>query len=224
MNDIIKQETMPTVITPMHMLQMAVDKGADLDQMQKLMDLQERWEANESRKAYVSAMTAFKADPPKIVKNKYVEYNNYHHATLDHVSTVIGSSMSKHGLSFRWDVKQENSINVSCIVTHALGHSESVSLQADADTSGKKNSIQAIGSTVTYLQRYTLLAVTGLAAEDDDGKSSDDDFITEEQVNELAARLDESSVDEVRWLKHYKLESLSDIKSSDYEKALKSIK
>jgi hypothetical protein len=46
-------------------------------------------------------------------------------------------------------------------------------LRAGADQSGAKNSIQAIGSTISYLQRYTLKAALGLAAaNDDDGKAS----------------------------------------------------
>ena len=41
------------------------------------------------------------------------------------------------------------------------------------DNSGSKNSIQAIGSTTTYLQRYTLFSILGLAAgEDDDGSAA----------------------------------------------------
>ena len=59
-------------------------------------------------------------------------------------------------------------IRVSCIITHVLGHSEQVSLQCGADQSGKKNNIQAVGSTVTYLERYTLLAATGIAVKDQD--------------------------------------------------------
>jgi len=225
--DLVKAEEKLPVITPMHMLQMAVDKGADLDQLQKLMDLQERWEANEARKAFHSAMNDFKSDPPSIYKNKHVEYNNYHHATLDHVVNVISEAMSKQSLSFRWDVSQGDSINVSCIVTHALGHSERVSLQAEPDNSGKKNSIQAIGSTVTYLQRYTLLAVTGLAAKgiDDDGKNSGPpEYISEDQALDLIALLDECGVDETRWLKHCKIDSVNSVQAKDFDMASANIK
>jgi hypothetical protein len=38
------------------------------------------------------------------------------------------------------------------------------SLTAGADTTGAKNAIQAIASTVSYLQKYTLLGATGMAA------------------------------------------------------------
>jgi hypothetical protein len=161
-------------ITPMGMMKIAIEKGTDLDQLQKLMDLQERWERNESRKAFVTALTAFKSNPPTLTKNKHVKFGTteYDHATLDKVTEIIGKALSAHGLSHRWEVEQKDAaITVACVITHEKGHSERVQMQATADTSGSKNSIQAIGSTVTYLQRYTLLAATGLAAkgQDDDG-------------------------------------------------------
>lgn len=172
------RETMPAAqITPMQMLNLAVQQGADLDKMQKLMDLQERWEANEARKAFVVALNAFKADAPRIVKTKEVSFGAgktaYKHALAGVASEVIGEALAKVGISHRWDVLQAEGgkIKVTCILTHALGHSERVAMEATADTSGSKNSIQAIGSTVSYLQRYTLFAATGLVPKDadDDG-------------------------------------------------------
>ena len=184
----VKREVMPELareapanqqlaITPMAMLQIAVQRGADLAQLEKLMELQERWEKNEARKAFFVALNAFKADPPTLSKNKHVKFGTteYDHATLDQVSLVIGKALSGHKLSHRWDVEQkEGNITVACVLTHEKGHSERVPMSATADTSGSKNSIQAIGSTVTYLQRYTLLAATGMAVkgQDDDGRGA----------------------------------------------------
>jgi hypothetical protein len=155
----------------MELLVMAVSQGAPIDQLERLMGLQERWEANEARKAYVTAMTAFKAAPPEITKNKLVSYSTtkYTHATLDEVAGKVAAGLAAHGLSHSWKVQQEGEvITVSCTVTHALGHSESVSMSGAPDKSGQKNGVQQIASTVTYLQRYTLLAITGLAAKDQD--------------------------------------------------------
>lgn len=177
MNEVarIEQPTKAPALTPGQMLSIAVEKDADFDKISKLMDLQERWEKNEARKAYNIALTSFKSNPPKITKNKHVNYKskvgftNYKHASLDHVCDVVGAALGKVGLAFRWDTKQENNlITVTCVLTHELGHSESTSLFAAPDNTGNKNSIQAVGSTVSYLQRYTLLALTGLAAEDQD--------------------------------------------------------
>ncbi len=78
-------------------------------------------------------------------------------------------------MSHGWSVDQHNGeVTVTCTLTHERGHRESVSITAPPDDSGKKNAIQRIGSTVTYLERYTLLAITGLAAheQEDDGDSA----------------------------------------------------
>jgi hypothetical protein len=78
-----------------------------------------------------------------------------------------------------------------------MGHSERTTLSATADTSGSKNSIQAIGSTVTYLQRYTLLAAVGLAAGgDDDGQAAspgmaNEDFAYHREQIEGASKMPE---------------------------------
>lgn len=157
--------------TPMQMLALAVSRGAGIDELGKLMDLQERYERNEARKAFVAAMNAFKADPPTIRKNKHVHFGqtDYDHATLDHVCEQVTKALSQHGISHRWKVDQADQwIKVTCILTHDLGHSEETTLMSPPDTSGSKNSIQAIGAAVTYLQRYTLLAATGLAATNSD--------------------------------------------------------
>src|SRR5579862_3304823 len=94
--------------TPMDILQTAIQRGIDVDQMTKLLELQERWEANEARKAYNAAMAKFKQNPPELTKNKHVEFGNtkYNHATLDHVTEVVTKALSAVGISFRWDVQQ----------------------------------------------------------------------------------------------------------------------
>lgn len=165
----------PQQVTPMSMLQIAVQRGASIEQMAQLMDLQERHERNEARKAFVVALNAFKADPPTVLKSARVAFGNtqYSHAALDAASEAIGAALAKHAISHRWNVEQhDGKIKVTCILTHALGHSESVTMEASPDTSGSKNSIQAIGSAVSYLQRYTLFTASGIAPKnvDDDGR------------------------------------------------------
>lgn len=159
-----------------------LDPAYDLDRLQKLFDLKKQWEADEARKAYVAAMAAFKADPPSIIKDKHVSFTSdrtgktteYDHATLGALCDAIVKGLSKYGLSHRWDVAQgDGRVKVTCIITHALGHSESVSMHGPIDDSGGKNAIQAIASSTTYLERYTLFAATGLAAqEDNDGRGA----------------------------------------------------
>jgi len=226
-----KQEIIEVNGSPSSLIERAIDKGADLDKLEKLLTLKERHDANEARKAYHKAMAEFKANPPEIDKDKKVSYGNthYNHASLANVTKKIGAELSKHGLSASWTTKQNGVILVTCRITHMQGHSEETTLSAAADTSGSKNSIQAIGSTITYLERYTLLALTGLATEDmdDDGKGAAVEFITKEQINIIldgVASLELKTEDNKKFMdkffKFMKVEKLEEIHKTDYQKAM----
>jgi hypothetical protein len=169
----------------------------DIDKVQRLLDVKERWEAIEASKAFVEAMAAFKREPVEIFKRKQVGYNTkdgdfvgYKHAELSDVTDAIAPAMARHGLSFDWDIHQGSGlITVDCVVTHVLGHSKKVTMSGAPDSSGKKNQIQQVASTITYLQRYTLLAVTGMSTkgEDDDGGGGTDDGDDQKGTNTPAA-------------------------------------
>ena len=158
-------------------IELAIEKGAGIEVIERLMALKEREDANIARRAYDAAMAMFKANPPRITKNRHVEFGQtkYDHATLDHITDVITAGLSRVGISHRFEVEQPTSevVKVTCILRHQHGHSESTSLTGPIDKSGSKNPIQSVGSAVTYLQRYTLLAAVGMAAagQDNDGGS-----------------------------------------------------
>jgi hypothetical protein len=221
MNDLVKPD-----VTPASLLQMAVAQNADIDKLTKLMDLQERWEANEARKAYVKAMTEFKGKQTLIHKNKKVEFGNtkYNHASLDEVVVSISENLSACGLSHAWSINQSgDTITVSCTLTHTQGHAQSVLLSTIADKSGSKNPIQAVGSAVTYLQRYTLLAVTGCATtdNDDDGKGAHPkENITPEQVAILYNLIMVIGVDKNKFLKYLNVQELDLLPADMYQTAL----
>ena len=214
--------------TPADMIRFAIEKGADLDKLEKLMNLKREWDKDEAKKAYNVAMTAFKQNPPKIFKDKAVSFGQtkYNHATLGNVAETISTELSKHGLSASWTTKQNGAVEVTCRITHIMGHSEETILSAEADKSGSKNSIQAIGSTITYLERYTLLALTGLATyeQDDDGRASEE-VITNKQLNDLRDMLIAKGIEkkEGKLLAILKVESLESLPAKDYEKAVKTI-
>jgi hypothetical protein len=218
--------------TPMQILELAIQRGADMDQLTKLMDLQERWEAQQARKEFVAALNAFKANPPEIRKNKRVSFGygqkatEYDHATLDHICEQVTPALARHGLSHRWDVDQSdasNGIKVTCTLTHERGHFESVSMQAPPDESGGKNRIQQIASTVSYLERYTLLAATGLAAadQDDDGARADPGAlpIRSDQKQELVDLIKETGADTRKFCQYLGVESLDEIPVSKFDRA-----
>ena len=192
--------------TPLDLLQRAIQQNVSMDQLERLQVMYEKWEANEARKAFVAAMNKFKANPPAVVKNATAAIKSdkgsytYNYATLEQVCRAVIQGLSEVGISHRWQMIQNgspsNTIAVTCILTHERGHAEETSLEGQPDQSGGKNSIQAVGSTVTYLQRYTLLAATGLAAggTDTDGNAPTNGAI----AKHLELIASSSSVDELK--------------------------
>lgn len=184
-NDIITSEPRAlqaapqNAVTPGDLLRHALDSGADLDRLEKLMDLQMRYEANIARKAFAEDMARFKSKGLTIKKDKHVSFKTdkgrteYDHATIGNVVQVIVPALAEFGFSHRWDMEQtDGRVIVTCVITHRLGHSQKTTLMASPDASGGKNAIQSVISAKTYLERHTLLAATGLATkdqEDDDG-------------------------------------------------------
>jgi len=209
-------------VTPPLMLQMAVEQGADVDKLTKLMDLQERWEANEAKKAFVAAMSKFRNECPPIRKTRKAHNSKY--AGLAESIDQIKALMNECGLSHSWKTDQSNGVvSVTCIVTHVQGHSESTTLTAEPDNSGSKNSIQAIGSTVTYLERYTLFAILGIAStdQDDDGQAAGNmQYITAEQEAELDTLIDNVGANRAKFLQYFRIESLGQLPASQYRRAV----
>jgi len=169
-----------TPSTPQDLLALAVQKDLDMEKLEKLMELQERWEAGEARKAFYRALSEFQSTVPNLVKDGEVDFTgqsgkrtHYKYTPLSSIVTQIRDLMFAVGLSYRYEIQsEESSLTVRCIVSHVMGHSETTEMRAPTDTSGMKNIIQGFGSTVTYLERYTLIAALGLvtADEDNDGR------------------------------------------------------
>lgn len=156
--------------SPAALMMKAAQSGMTPETIEKMMDLQLRFEAEQARRAYVDDFSKFAAERPSVFKNKEVKFGNtkYTHATLDNLVDTVGPVAAKYGFSHSWDTKQDGKrVKVTCTLRHRLGHSESVTMEADFDTSGQKNGIQQMASAFTYLRRYTYEAVTGAATSDE---------------------------------------------------------
>lgn len=215
-------------VTPMALIARAQESNASIEQMQQLFELQLRYEANEARKAYNDAMSNFREKCPTIERSRKVDHNKTKFAGLAESIEAIRPLLSKFGLSHRWKTRQEGAtITVECIVTHRMGHSESTSLSAAPDKSGGKNDIQAIGSTVSYLERYTLYAILGLSSRemDDDAQTAGKtvETITESQACDLDALIGEVNADIQKFMVYWKIDRLVDLPKAKYDAAVKSL-
>jgi len=176
-NEIIVSEQQPII----GLLEMAMKSNeVDLGKMEKIMEMYDRFQAKEAEKAFNLALNQFQGNKPDLRKTEKVGYStpkgnvSYSFNPLPKIQKAIDPILSQFGLSYRW--KQETKdgiIRITCIVGHVQGYCQETWLEAGHDTTGSKNAIQAIGSTVSYLKRYTLENALGLASDsDDDGQES----------------------------------------------------
>lgn len=153
---------------------------ADLDKLERMLAMKERMDMQNARISFARALSDARSEIPPIMKDATVDFTSkkgrthYKHETLAGIAKVIDPILSRYGLSYRFRTEQgQGGVKVTCIIAHSEGHSEETSLSGAPDGSGSKNSFQAVGSAVTYLQRYTLKAALGLSAEvDDDGQAA----------------------------------------------------
>lgn len=191
--------------TPLALLQTAVSRGAGIDEIERLIALSERMQAEHARNLFNEAFAAFKAEAVRIIKNRTVTdgpLKNKKYAELFAVVNAATPALSKHGLSAAWKITKDERdwIEVTCSLKHVAGHAESVSMGGPPDAGGAKNAMQARASTVSYLERYTLKAITGLSEQedDDDGRGAGDAVaaVAEKILDKYLADLEKTTTDE----------------------------
>lgn len=234
MNTVAKLEqsnvvAVPQASSPMMIIQTAIDKGASVETLEKLMALQERFEANEAKKEFALAMAAAKAEIKPIVKDKTVDFTsakgrtNYQYEDLSSIADAVDPILAAHGLSYRFrSAQSDGGVSVTCILSHKRGHSEETTLSALRDDSGNKNAIQAVGSTVTYLQRYTLKLSLGLAAtKDSDGAVPEEPSkqIDDAQYRYLQDLIEKSGAIEAKFLQVLGASDLQNLNQAQYRTA-----
>lgn len=223
-------------ITPMDMIDRALSSNATPETLERLLALQERWEANQARKAFDEAMSAAKSEIPIISKNRVVDFTSskgrthYKHEDLAEIARTVNPILGKHGLSYRFRTSSaaNEPVSVTCIVSHRLGYFEENTLTGPRDESGNKNSLQQVGSTLTYLQRMTLKAALGLAAAEDDdakhaGDTEDDGPITAEQAATIRALCEETETDVPKFCELMKVDSVPELAASQYARVIASL-
>jgi len=155
----------------------AMEQG-DIETIERMVALKERWEAGEAKKAYHAAMSKFQKERPELIRTKAVKHGGtivYHFCPMSEMEKTIKEPLFNCGLSYQFqNVYKDGKEGIRCVVTHVQGHSEYSELFANPEESGLMNTIQSMGSRNSYLERYTLKSILSLSSadEDDDGQSS----------------------------------------------------
>jgi hypothetical protein len=177
MNQVIQrvEASDPFASTLLMIERVATDPNVDVERLKQLLDMHERILARQAATAYDAALSEMQPELPSVEQRgeiKDAQGNvRSRYAKWEHVNEAIKPVLHKHGfgLSFRI-TKDEAQTTVTAVLSHKGGHREDTSITLPSDTSGSKNNVQAVGSTVSYGKRYTAGALLNLTShgEDDD--------------------------------------------------------
>lgn len=182
------EETQVAETAPDHMVSMiervVMDPSLPIERLEKMLDMKERMEnreredaAEESRKAYWSAMAACQKALPLIVHNRTNTFTNSTYADLAAIEKQAMPIIHEYGFSVSAASASgapEGWQRVKVKIGHEAGHVEEIEDDFPLDgigSQGKQNKtpLHAKGSTTTYGRRYIVCGQFNIATSDDDG-------------------------------------------------------
>ena len=173
----------------MQLLELAINKNADIDKLERLMTMKREWDAEEARKAYIADLAAFQGKCPTIIKSKDGGRTNegqtaYKYAPIDKVMTtknengkMVKELLEEYGFSYSFNRPEKipDGIKVIMTIAHRLGHTDTVTVELPfVVKTGVMSPPQVYASTSSYAKRYAFLDGFGIMTGDEDNDAAID--------------------------------------------------
>ena len=124
---------------------------------------------SESIASLAAALAKAQGEMENAGKNSVNPHFKSKYADLAEILNTVRPVLSKHGLAVtQFPAFEGGTAHVETILTHESGEWMSGTCSAPV----QKSDPQGVGSALTYLRRYSLAAVCGLAQEDDDANAA----------------------------------------------------
>jgi hypothetical protein len=205
----------------------AMDPNSDLAKLERMLELKERHDAQQSKALFAEAFARASADFPTIPLNGR-GHNGKPYATLEDITRLTRPVLSAHGLALTFSVDVQDQVIVTAKLMHKAGHSEQTSMALPRDTSGSKNAVQAVGSTQKYGQRYTAQAILGLSLgedDEDDGRASGGaETINADQFLKIRDTIEAIGLDESVVLNAEKITALEALPAKRFQGVMDNLK
>jgi len=204
----------------------ARDPNVDIEKMHGLLDIQERMMNKQAEMNFTAALTALQGELPRIKADGKIIHGNRLIATYakyETIDAVIRPLLLQNGFSLRYNTRNDDGkVIVTGTLSHKDGHSITDEIPLSIDTSGAKNSVQGVGSTISYGKRYLVGMLLNLVfeGEDDNGKSAGYAPISTEQAAEIKRKLQETDADVTKFLELVGAKSVDEIAVDKYALAM----
>jgi hypothetical protein len=177
--EIVPQAAPPAVAlapaTPEAMLMMAIERGANIETLERIMAMGEKLRKEAAERAFFDALAAAQGEFPPIEKTRVVE-GRYKYASLDDLMDRITPVLQKHRLSTSFErafVSNEagliTAVSSALVVRHGDGHSHTFApVVMPTDGAARMNKTQQVGCAMTYADRYAYQGGLGFRPCDED--------------------------------------------------------
>lgn len=210
----------------------ALDPNVDVQKMHGLLDVQERMMNKQAEIDFNADFARLQEGLPRITKDAKIIHSGKTistYATFEHIDETIRPLLIKHGFGLRFNSETiDKSIIITCIMSHKAGHSiVGKTPPLTIDSSGAKNNVQGVGSTIAYGKRYLVGMMLNLVfeGEDDDGVAAGHTPVTDEQAAEIKDLIRETGTDTVKFLNTMTgTKTVDDIALKDFDRVVNALK
>lgn len=226
MTAIVKQNESAS---PVRLIEMAIQQNADVEKLEKLMDLQERWDARQAEAAFNAALNRVQANLPTIEKDAANTQTKSKYSKLETVNAALVPVYAEQGFSISWGTDTspvDGHIRVVGDLSHAHGHTRRYFLDVPLDNVGaqgnvNKTKVHATGSSVSYGRRYLTLMMFNASTYDDVDGNKHKQTISEQQEADLQALIDEVKANVKAFLGYFKIKRIGELYAEHYQTAVK---
>ncbi len=215
----------------------AADPRADHEKTRAFLDMQKEIMAEEARIAFIEAFIDLQAELPVISAKGLIEIEGKvgkkgqktPYATFNEINRVTKPLLRAHGfiMWFEPDVGADGKIIMRGHLDHKRGHGKTCAISLPLETSGSKNNVQGVGSSISYGKRYAAIALLNLTSEapedaDLNGKTIDagPTLVSEKQIAELKHAIEDCGVGEETFRNKYEVEKLADLPIARFAEAI----
>lgn len=228
------EETMPVVQKSpvVEMTQMLLSKDVKPEDLEKMLVIYERDQANQARKAYHEAMSKVHCKIAPVVATHANTQTNSVYADLKDIILAVQPAYSSEGFSVSFDEGDgapEGHVRILAYVTHSLGHKETYKYDMPLDGKGLRGNanmtlIHGKASSMSYGRRYLQCMIFNIPTGDDDGNAAGaavEECIDDAQLGQIKDYVDNfKEFDKAKFLEYMKVESLEAMPKSTFSRAM----
>lgn len=232
-------DQLPAVADPMVSMieRVATNPKVPLERLERMLSMKERMEDRaredadrQARREYFSAMAKCQAELPVVTKNRANTHTKSRYADLAAIEEQAMPIIHRYGFGVMFQpagYNDKGELQIKWKITHEGGHSESDVAGVPVDNAGSQGKVnktgtQAFGSTMTYGRRYLLCNLFNISTGDDNDGSAVavGETVSEEDILDLQALIDEVRADLPKFLQVMGVEYLDDLPKARLKEAV----